>query len=473
MLWSNQLRGSHALFGGAEFGWRGNWSLATRDQPDFRRTRYDLDPVGNIFYLSSRPEGNQRLFNELDDEGLDLAADLKVPVPLGHGVEASVRGGAGWIHRSREAQTRRYKFQHVGPRASDPAVLSRPAEDIFTPENIGPDGFELQEITRATDAYEAEQELTSFFGMAELKLSNGLELVGGVRVESSRQEVRTFNIFSPGQEQVAELDTTDPLPAVNAAWRFMEGWQVRTGYSRTLSRPDFRELSEAPYDQVIGGGVVVGNPELQRATIDNYDVRLEWYPSEAESVSVGLFYKGLDQPIETVLVGGSNRTTTYENAESAKVFGLELEFRKGLGFASDLLRNWSFSGNLALIGSKVEISNPGIATEDQRPLQGQSPYVLNLAFGYDDPEAGLSAALLYNVSGPRISEIGVSGLPDVYEQPFHQLDFVASWTINANFSVKLKVRNLLDGMQEFTQEGEPTLSYRKGMDVTLGVSWSY
>jgi outer membrane receptor protein involved in Fe transport len=473
MLLSEQVRGRHDLPLGLELLWRYAFARASRSQPDARRTRYDRDPGSGLFLLSDRPEGNQRLYNELVDRTHDAGATLALPIELSSGTLRPSAGGSILL-RDRESETRRFRFLHAGPRSRDPAVLSQAAEGVFSPPNIGPDGFQLAEITRATDSYEASQTLLAAFADVLVPIAPGWELSAGARVERSSQEVTTYNLFDRGRGAVrADLSTTDVLPAAALAWRFLPDMQLRAGYGRTVSRPDFRELSQAPFDQVVGAGVFVGNPDLERATIDHVDLRWEWYPAADETVSAGLFWKRLTDPIETVILGGANPTTTLANAKSGENVGLEVDARKSLGFIDESLRPFYASGNLALILSEVEISNPGVATERERPLQGQSPFVVNVALGYDDPVERIDVALLYNVSGERIRGIGTFGVPDVYEQPFHQLDLAASWGFAERWTLRLRVQNLLDDAVELTQEGEVVERYRPGRTVTLGVGWSF
>lgn len=470
-LITSQLGGVHHLFDAAKVTWGYTYSQATRWQPDSRRTRFDLDDTSDRFLLSTRPEGNQRLYNDLTDQNHDLSAAVEVPLATSEKLSASVHFGGGYILREREAETRRFKFIHRGPRSLDPDVLARPIEQIFTPELIGSDGFSFEEITRATDSYEAQQTISAAFARIDLSILKTFEVSLGARVERSEQDVETFNLFARDRQSAqAELHETDFLPAVNLGWGFREDMQLRFGYSRTLSRPDFRELSTAPFDQVVGAGVFIGNPDLERTQIDNLDLRWEWYLSSDETISLGLFYKHLRNPIETVVLGGSNRTLTLANADEGRNLGIELDFRKRLGFFGPIGERIFVAGNVALIHSEVELKRTGIATERKRPLEGQSRYVLNLSVGYDDPERGISVALLYNVAGERIVGIGTLGLPDVYEQPFHQLDLVASYEFAEGWTFKGQLGNILDRDVRFTQDGQTVERYRKGRTVSLSIS---
>lgn len=473
-LLSTQLQGQHELFADIQLSWSYTFALATRDQPDWRRTRYDLDPALNRWLLSNRPEGNQRLYNDVDDDNHDVSLSLDAPFQVWKDLTAHLQFGGGYVRRDRESETRRFKFIHRGPVSRDPDVLGLPPEQAFASQNISEDGFSFEEITRATDNYTAEQTIRAAFVNLTLPLTASLEASLGVRVERSRQQVTTFDLFSrTANAQQADLDTTDWLPAASLVWRFSETMQARAAYSRTLTRPDFRELSTAPFDQVVGAGVFIGNPELDRTRIDSFDLRWEWYLSADETVSVGLFYKDLTDPIETVILGGSNRTITLENAKAGRNLGIELEFRKRLGFLSRALDPLYLGGNVSLIRSEVELDGSGVATNKKRPLAGQSEYVINASAGWDDPETRTALSLLYNVSGERLVGVGTFGVPDIYEQPVHRLDLVASWGFLEHWTVRLNVENLLGSKVTYMQDDQVTERYELGRTFGLSLSGKF
>jgi TonB-dependent receptor len=379
------------------------------------------------------------------------------------------------VLRDRKVDTRRFKFQHRGPISNSPVILSRPAEEIFVPSHIGPQGFQFEEVTLRTDNYEADQKIYAGYAMADLPVTRTLSLNGGVRVEHSDQEVQTFELFSPEKVPiVSKLENTDPLPALTATWRFAQDMLVRAGFSQTVNRPDFRELSPAVYNDVIGGRQVQGNPDLERALIRNFDIRWEWYPRPVESFSVGFFFKDFTDPIENVILPGSTPTITYANASGATNLGVELEFRKTLGFMAHAVRDFYLYGNFAYIDSEVDLGdNPGAQTSKERPLQGQAPYVVNATLGYDNADTQSSVALIYNVVGKRIAEVGARGLPDVYLQPFQQLDFVGSQGLGKGFSIKFKAKNLLDDEVELTQGGQPYENWKPGREFTLSFRYKH
>jgi outer membrane receptor protein involved in Fe transport len=476
MLLSEQVLGRHVIepLMGLEIDWRYTWSRATRDEPGTKEIRYDLNQESGEWAVSGRPDGNSMRYSHVRDDTHDLGLDLALPFEQWTGEEARVKVGGALMMKDRAVDTRRFFYRFYGPLAQDPALLALPPEEIFAPENLGVSGFLLSESTRPTDNYAADQATRGLYGMADLPLGLGFRIVGGLRVEHSEQNVRTYELFNPEQVPIeSRLITTDYLPAGVLSYEIIRGMLVRAGVSRTLSRPDFGELSPATKTDVVGSGETAGNPALKRATIDNYDLRWEWYFSEDESVSVGGFYKTFHNPIEMVIVPSTDVLITYENAKRAKNFGLELDFRKDFGFFSNGLADLYVAGNAAWIWSRIELAEGGNQTVNDRPLQGQSPYVINAQLGYDNADTGTTLALLYNVQGRRISKVGDLGAPDVYEEAFHQLDFVASQRLPAGFKLGFKARNIIDGQMRYTQGGEPTEWYRKGRSFSLSLAWTY
>lgn len=473
MLLYEQLVGQHALNeAGMRLDWRYVFSQASRQEPDLRETRYDYDGGSKALLLSNLPEGNSRLYSALTDNNHDLAVDYTAPFGVWAARQAKLKTGAQLVLKRREVDTRRFKYFGT---LSDEAFSLMP-DQLFTPAYISPEQLQFGEITRATDNYAADQQLVGGYVMTELPVAEGLMVQGGLRVEYSDQAVRTFELFNPAATPVeAKLATMELLPALNATMSLNdERVKLRAALSRTVSRPDFREMSPAAFTDVAGGSSVEGNPALERAQINHADLRWEWYPGPGESVSVGAFGKYFQRPIEMVLIPGAQRTVTFQNADSATNFGVELEARKSMGFAHAALRDFYLSGNVALIRSRVQIdaASGTVQTSKERALQGQSPYVVNAQAGYDDAETQTSVSLLYNVFGARIMEVGALGAPDIYEQPFHQLDLVANRSFGA-WRMGLKLQNLLDPPAQRTQGDQITEDRRRGRAFSLSAGLSF
>ena len=247
--------------------------------------------------------------------------------------------------------------------------------------------------------------------------------------------------------------------------------KIRAGYGKTVSRPDFRELSPATFNDVTGGRQVFGNPDLERAQIDNFDLRWEWYPQAGESLSVGAFYKKFHQPIESIVVVSAQHSVTYQNADSAQNFGMEVDFRKNFGFLGGRMENLVLAGNASWIYSRVELSdNAGIQTSNARALEGQSPYVYNLQFGYDNPEGKGGVTALYNVFGPRITEVGALGAPDYFEESIHRLDLV-SYFNPGDLRIGFKCQNLLDWPSRVRTGDVIVEEVYDGRTIGLSLNW--
>jgi outer membrane receptor protein involved in Fe transport len=461
MLLFNQLSGHHPLLKlkkkrkfGLDLDWRYAFSLATRQEPDRREYRYDeLSSEPGTFAFTSRAGGNQRFFSDLHDLNHDFGGSATLHFRQWSGLETKIKVGGAVMFKDREVDTRRFQYLNRGPRAGDVDILVRPPETVLSADNIGENGFRFTEGTRASDNYLAEQRLWAVFGSVDLPLTKSISLSVGVRLESSRQTVTTFELFTNDKVE-ATIDKLDVLPALLLSYRPFEQHVFRLGASQIVSRPEFRELSPAGFTAVTGNKLITGNPKLRRALLQNADLRWEWYPSRTESISVAVFYKHFSSPIEPTVEasGGSQLILSPVNADGAHNIGVEIEARKSLDFIHKALRDFTFSGNASFIFSRVDLGEGGVQTDKVRPLQGQSPWVFNFFLSYDNVDIGTSARLLYNVYGARIREVGANRLPNIVEQPFHQLDFVFRQKLTDNLSLSFKAKNLIDGALSFTQK---------------------
>ncbi|MBN2804025.1 MAG: TonB-dependent receptor [Deltaproteobacteria bacterium] len=494
-LFSQQLLGEHVLEPLHNLGidWRYTYSRATRDEPLRRQARYDLEDAENgIWKLSNRPDGNSLLYSDLLDTTHDIGFDLNMPFDFKNNTHFKISTGGAFAIRNRESDTRRFTFNtkksNSFPSTGD-TPLSNDPHELFNDEFIGPfkwvvegedgpedrdfAGMEIFETTQPTDNYTASQNIAAGYLKVDLELFDELKLMGGVRIEKSDQSVKTFELFTPTpQVTEAKLKTVDPLPAVTANWTFVKDMVLRAGYGRTVSRPEFRELSEARFNDVTGGRDLYGNPDLKRATIDNFDLRWDWFWESGNVLSFGGFYKYFNSPIEVSIDPAAQTAMTWRNAKSAKNFGLEFDIKRSFAWITEKLSDFYFAGNASYIFSRVQLTEAGIQTSDKRPLQGQSPYVINAQLGYDNIDQKFSAIILYNVFGARISEVGASGLPDTYEQPFQYLNFVIKKKFRDRFGASFKIQNILNQYVHFVQGGKTTFKYRPGVSFSLGLGFS-
>jgi outer membrane receptor protein involved in Fe transport len=467
-LLTNQLTGDHHLQGVANsrVDWRVAYAGADRDEPDLRQTLYELQD--DEFVLADESQSGFRMFNGLDDRSVDLALNWSVYTTTWASQPMMFKFGPSFVRRDRDFRSRRFRFV---PLVTFSADRSLPAEELFTPANIGPeDSFEIREETRPTDTYEANQDTFGGYAMVDLPVSNQLRLVGGVRVERFEQTVDTFDPFSLATELEivrAELETTDVLPALNLIYALTPSTNFRVSASQTVNRPEFRELAPFEFTDVVGGRAVVGNSELRRALIRNVDVRWEWFPGAEEVLAASFFLKQFEDPIERIVQPTAQLRTSYTNAESARNFGFELEARKALA-------PWLLAGaNYTFVDSEIELSAAAqqVQTSLTRPLAGTSKHLFNAVGELRFAERS-SLRVLYNFFGDRIADVGSEGLPDIIQEDRGSLDVVFSHQLAGRLNLRVAGVNLIDDPFEFTQGGQRQRSYEVGrtFSVSLGVS---
>jgi len=469
---SNQLQGDHYFPDQNELAieWRYSNITAERDAPDNRDYRYDAGE------LSTRPNGNVRRFSALEDEVDDFGLDVSMVFYGPMNAMITTRGGYVHNEKTRDSEIRRYAFD-VGARSLRP-LLTEPLEVILARENINPDAAELQEITRETDFYQADNELEAFYGEVEFNFDDRFRFTLGGRQEDFVQDTTTFDLFRPGSPTVASLEQSDFLPAFSATF-INNDHQFRLAYSETVSRPDFRELSTSAFTNPITGRDIIGNPDLKITELNNYDFRWEWYFAFSDYISLGLFYKEFTNPIEASVVSPTTRASTYINAATAENQGIEFEIYKRLDFLPDDFLNdigpdFYVQANVAYIDSEVEIApaNLGVLTTNNRPLQGQSDYLFNFQLGYE-PFSGTTATLLYHYYGDRIAEVGIEGAPDLIEEDFGELNFVFIRELDDNWKITAKAKNILDERFEITQGGRISTGYNRGRELSLQVDYTF
>ncbi len=487
-LFVKQFGGHHTLpfLGGLQAEWQYTQSTANRTSPNERLYRFDVGPSGDLEF-SIRADNNSTVFSNLYDDSSQIKTALVLPLQISDKIDLALAGGIDFLNRNRLSIIRRFRFA-VNRSALDPETLRLPSlEQIFSDENITPTTISLQQVTRPTDSYTAEQDLDGFFGSMTVNYRDTLEIVLAGRVEDNLQRVETFDLTASNQTPiVADLEGSDFLPAANINWKLYDNQLLRFAYSETLVRPDFREISPAPFTDPLLDQVTIGNPDLEEAAIRHADIRWEYYFSPTENFAAALFWKSFDDPIETTFFPGVTPIASFENSDTARNIGGEIEWRKSLGFIRPLLKNafdWgktgfldnlTVAGNFAYIDSKLTLADEVIdlRTNQQTRLQGQSKYTVNLQLGYETNEQDMSATLLYNTFGARIVQRGLLGAPDIEEQPFNQLDFVISKEIGEGFQLKFKARNLLNDTVKFTQGSELTRAFTRGREFSIGFSWA-
>jgi outer membrane receptor protein involved in Fe transport len=471
----NQLGGEHYFANAHDLGltWQIADGRAARKNPAKRR--YIYQRIAGEYFLSRGSDGNQIVYENLADASREYRVGFTLPWTVNDSVGVTFSGGVGHLEKDRTSDLRRFTLSARSSAVTAPAIGRLSPDEIFSPNNIGANGYQLAEITRSLDNYLAAQSLDALFLNADWVFGEQWRVNAGLRHERNDQKVSTFDIATPTTGRVeGGVAANSWLPALAGTYIFDDAQQqLRLSYGRSVSRPDFREYSPAPFLDPILDIESFGNPRLQPSKIDNLDFRWERYFDGDENISAALFYKRFDKPIERVSVAGTGGLLSYENAASARNVGVELEGFMQLERFAPILQNYFIAANFALIKSTVDLGRAGlIQTSRNRPLQGQSNYLTNLQVGYKPAQSAWQATLLYNVAGRRISQVGAIGLADIFEEPFHQLDITSKYTVAPSWSINLRLKNILNQTVDFTQGGASTRRYKPGREFGFSIEWT-
>ena len=469
-LWFTQLNGEHQLpwLWESKFTWKTSYARATFEQPDYR-SYTQLTNANNTYTLLVREDSPSRIFTNHLDETVDAQPEIAIPFNQWNGLKSTLALGGYFSYRNRGSKTRRFTYTSNGAPNS---YFDGNINDVMSPSHFGQTpgtGFGFQEITGPNDSYIGEQQISAGYGQLDIPLIPDLRMIAGGRYEQSLITVTTYDIYAQGKPTKALLQNDNVIPGVNLVYSVTPDVNVRAAGSYTLSRPDFREMTPFLFLGAAGTDVLKGNPDLKQAQIANYDLRVEWFPGVGEVLAFSGFYKDLTNPVEVTELASSDVIVSYRNVPTARLFGAELEIHKNLGFISKAINEFSVFGNYAQIKSEVNLPLGGYYTNTNRPLQGQSPYVLNTGVTYDKTPWQLNVTLLYNIFGRRIVRVGGGGLDDTYEEPVGRFDAVIKKGFGSWGSLKATAANILNARYWATQGNDVRFSYYRG--VTYGLSY--
>lgn len=452
-FFTSQLTGEHTLAKPVKLKWYGAFNILDGYIPDQRRILYSRatiqDPFSAIIANSLSQQSGSRIYQSLSDYIYTGGADVSYNF---NWLDQKQTLKGGYMLQIKDRFFDAVLFANYLPK-DNPALRQLPADRIFDPANFG-DGsinsnqFAFDAIIDRNFRYMANTILNAGFLQMDNQFTKNLRVVWGLRIENYDQLVGSVKKWDPRHTY---SKVTDFLPGVNATLKLNQKTNLRLSGSQTVIRPELRELAPLNlYDFELNASVQ-GNPELERTKIFNADLRYELYPRAGELFTVGVFYKHFDKPIEQLINEGTGGSSTfiYANPESATSYGAELEVRRKLDFTS-VLKNFTVQANLAYIKSKVKDA----ALDVDRPLQGQSPYVLNLGLLYDHEKSGFSGTLLFNRVGERIYLVGDKSQgaddPNTYEAPRSLLDLqFAKKFLKNKAEVRLSISDILNNTQYF------------------------
>ena len=431
---------------------------------------------------------------------------ITMPATLGNW-EFALSGGMDYWQKSRTYEQYEFYLGSTTLGNSDP-LFTQDLSSILADDNLldPANGFQVTNNSGNANSYVAANKVNAAFGQLDMTWDSSWRLVIGSRWEDYQQVNLPWNPVNYDGSQFPGMESPDPqvvadyfqevtyteddvYNSVALTWMTQDFWaedfQLRASFGETTVRPDLREISGSSYFDPITDIVVNGNPDVVPSQIDNFDLRAEWFFSGGDNFTLSMFYKDIVNPIEQFegAATDDNIRAEIHNGDSAELYGLEVEFLKSLGDMAAVLDPFFVQGNFTFMDQELVAGNNADApTNPIRPLQGASDVVSNLILGYDSSDGMHSATLSYNSFSERLFFAGRNGAPDSFEQPFHSLDFTYSFYPSDNFTVKLKVKNLLDenlviertntASDGSTQDVE-IYNQERGQDLSLSVQYRF
>jgi len=477
------LEGEH-VFGkkNMKLDWNTSFSSSSRSQPDLRRIYYTRSIGTNEDFSAAVPQGTAspknagRFFSDLQDYIYGASANLTVPFKIKE-LNQVAKFGVWNNYKTRTFSTRQLGYIIPNPNNNINNLLKLPQDVIFSAANINANGFIIDDITENRDTYDASGLLNAGYVMLTSDITSKLKMNYGLRVESYQEKLTSKD---PSIAEVSN-DYLDFLPSANLIYSLTDKTNLRLSYSNTLARAEFRELAAFSFFDFETNNVIIGNPKIKRTRIDNFDFRMEYFPSSGQILSFSTFYKNFNNPIEQIFNTGSSaasKTLSFQNATSSTLYGLELEARQKLTFlgVSEWFNRLAIYANASIIKSEVNLDRnlyPNI--NDSRPLQGQSPYLINGGLQYTSDTWSVNA--LYNKIGRRISVVGFGKFAnnifqpdylDIYENPRDMIDLQISRKFAKNKAeMKLNIGDLLNQKRVLYQDFNNDKKYSATGDQTI------
>jgi hypothetical protein len=450
------------------FSWRWYSGDSKAEEPDRKHVEFEQG-VWRTF------KDNYRTWSDLDENSRGAGVDFTLPV-------GPVTAKAGYLaeRKEREFRAEAYSTDPSSVRQPNYGILVLPIDSVFADRNYGAKMFSFIPVTVFTGEYDASQRLGAWYVMGDYAIDVGrlrARITGGARTEDSRQEVNTVAAIDDSTPFTARVDEKDVLPSAALTLSPASAVNLRFAYSRSVNRPEFREMANVLYYDLENTQNVIGNPYLQRAIIRNYDARLEAFPAAGQVIAVSYFYKGIENAIEEKLMPAPDRyTRTWFNSPNGTNYGWEVEVRQSLGIIHRLLRAFSLSGNYTRVQSAIEYEESytnelgeHVIKTAERVMQGQAPWTANLSALFSEPAWGTSVNVLFNKVGRRLDAVGDTRDEDVYEEPRTLVDVAVTQHLGRGFETKFAVKNV--GAKEIAFTSGPLRE--EYATVSVGTEYSF
>lgn len=474
---SAQINGSH-IFGkqNNEINWSSSFTKSRLYEPDLRFFNYDSTANGDYQISYSAYPSPARFYRDLNEINFDNKIHFSLPFN-----KFKFKFGLSYTYKNRISLSHKYDLLTQG------LPFNGNVDEYLSDKNIGQNAdatyglyYQNDPLTDKYNSYFADEFLLAYYTMFEFKISEKVDVQTGVRYEYDYTFIQ--NMVESYQAKFVSAEKIYPkdfLPALNVNYHLSQNMNLRFAASRTLGRPAFREIAPYAYYDFIEAWRVVGNPELERTLINNVDLKLEKFMKTDQLVSVSGFVKYFYKPIELIDDPRANNAELhYVNADNSLLYGIELEFRKNLDFIN--LSDLMIGGNLTYLKSQVKyVDNYGNTTANdfivQRPMYGQSPWVINFIVNYENEKSGISSNLGFNVDGPKLAVVTKGQTPDVYEQAVPLLNFNISKSFYQRIILGFSASNLLNSIYKktYTYNNQEYIFQQYTLDRTFSFSIKY
>jgi len=507
-LVSHQLWGAHNLDISADSGWSlylGDlgleWQAMTAnteyDRPNATQYSYEANNSSEAYRFMNNAGDQYNIWETMQEDNEGYRLDLELPVEEIGGVSLLFKAGMNALQRDREGDVTRYYY--VGTGSDGYTVSDGGIPDprrFLVPENIlgttgdGRNGqlisigaFSIEpeeDVGMVGDDYISELETSAQYALVEANILEKLKVNLGVRKETFKLDAELYAYTPEPLTNLMDKERTNP--SLGLTWMFNDAWQLRAAWSETVNWPEVFEIIPREFNDIETLEKYKGNPELKPADIENVDLRLEWYPSDRESVTLALFRKELTNAIENrfLSTGQVYDKYTFDNAEQAEVEGVELDLRREFVLGRDQGHELFVQFNYTDITSSANVtegSGGSFARQVERPLQGQPEYIANLQLGYDHVDTGQEVTLVFNQMGEELAIANSKGdlVGEVYRLPYSDLRLIYKKKFLNGLSLAASVDNLLDEEHnlEYADFNVPYLSYKSGRKFKLSASYEF
>lgn len=506
------LDGEHNLGGRLLMDWAASFSRASEDRPNERYFGLKMDNntdenLINTFHgIGGRAPYSTIAIPGLDNEGWELDEltnsnqsiyenewkfRLNFELPLMKGLYGNtLRFGGKYTNKEKDRETTMYKYD--GEDVNDNPIFndggawrehgsSQIRKGFMVGDNY-PEGTHFvskkylgsinfnsmqgePDYEEMSGNYHAKEEITSAYLRFDQKLGQKLDLMLGLRMEHTALNYRGLNWVVDEDENESLESTgnrknsyTNWLPSVLLKYDVNDDLKLRASFTETLSRPKYSALIPSVNYNRADEEATIGNPNLKPTTSYNFDLSAEYYFKSVGLVSVGFFYKSINNVIVDEVWKGMDSqlpiTGTYDyeiskpiNAYDADLFGVEVAYQRDFGFITPALKCLGFYGNYTYTANKTKnhhFEHRVLEDGEDVDMIGSPEHTANASLFFE--KWGFNLRLSYNFASAFVDEMGEVAQLDRYYDKVNYLDLNASYTFGKRFKTTIyaDVTNLLN-----------------------------